>query len=196
MARITYVKSARAAAKERRCLSCGHVIQVKESYKFVELKTSQYSSVTHIWCASCTPRQSQLTANARMSALYAIVEGLSDDLAHADDLDSLKSAFESAADEADSIADEYEESADNMPENLQQGSQAEEMRDKALTIHEWADELRNIDWPESGDDKSCAACGNEEDDEVHDSESEKFDHDFEEPEEPDFSEVEIPELPL
>lgn len=213
MARVTYVKKARMVPipEKRRCVSCGHIVHAGESYKRVGLKIGPYSSITRNWCQNCTPKQSQLTTNDRLSRLYEIEEGLSADIANTGDtglgIDDLKSSFESAADSAEEIADEYEESVDNMPENLRQGSQADEMRDKAQAIRDWAEELRSVmDDADEVDPDKCATCGGDRDADAHIEDEglteeeqqtkESFDHDFEEPEALDLSSVEIPMLSL
>ena len=185
MARVTHVKSARASKKPRRCVSCGHEVQPKESYKYVELKTGPYSSITRAWCATCVPKQSQLTANGRMSTLYGCQEALEDAVSLFQkggmEISDLEVEFESQADEADSVADEYEESIAAMPDGLQQSSQAEEMQSKADAIHEWAEVLRGVNWPEFDPD-ACAECDGDRDDPLHDENvEEEYDHDFEEP---------------
>lgn len=206
MARVKTIKSARASKIERKCATCGKSIEVGDTYKKVGLKTGPRSSIKRFWCATCQPKASQLTTNSRMSTLYGVQESLDAAIAHFNgdlgDLDDLKSQFESGADEAEAVADEYEEGADNMPENLQQGSQAEEMRNKATAIREWAETLRNVDWPEAPatDEIPCANCDESQEHATHDSASEDFDHDYEEPEdeEVDLSEAEaaIGELSL
>jgi hypothetical protein len=188
MAKIQYIKSARASKAPRKCLRCGNEIQVGESYKKVDLKTGPYSSITRNWCKDHSPRASELTTNDRMSRLLGAQETLEDSLAAFQqgqlDLDALKSDFEMQADEAESVADEYEESIDNMPESLQYSAQADEMREKADAIREWAEELRNVDWPEEIDPDVCAECDEDRDAPCHDeSNEEEYDHDFEEQEE-------------
>lgn len=204
MARISYVKHARASAKPRSCMRCGHEVQVGEAYKHVSLKTGPYSSMTRVWCNAHQPRQSELTANDRKSRLYAAQETLEDALqqfrAGSMSLDDLKQEFEMQADEIEAVADEYEESADNLPENLQYSSQADEMRDNASNIREWAESVRGVDWPEFDPDE-CIECQGSEDDLQHDeSDEENYDHDFsaQSPEDADLSSAEdaVGECPL
>lgn len=198
MARVTYVKSARASKKDRRCFTCNTEIGVGESYQHVSLKTGPYSSVTRNWCSKHTPRQSQLTSNSRLSTLYSVQENIETSIAsfliEEIDADSLKSDAEAGADEAESVADEYSESADNIPESLQQSSQAEEMREKADNIREWAEAIRASlsdledfdDADEDYDADKCAECDEDRDADCHnENNEEEYDHDFEEPEKPE-----------
>lgn len=66
------------------------------------------------------------------------------------DADELTAALQNAIDEANSAADEYEEGADNMPESLQDGMQAEAMREVADELRNWASDLEEFS-PDSVD---------------------------------------------
>jgi hypothetical protein len=61
-----------------------------------------------------------------------------------DVVDELVGLLEPVADTAREVGEEYEASADNMPESLQQGMQAEAMRDVAQRLQDWADEMADV----------------------------------------------------
>lgn len=72
------------------------------------------------------------------------------DLSSPDDFDDLR---DSVAEMARSFADERQEAVDNMPEGLQDGSQAQEYAEAAES---WADEVENVDAPDF--DGECGEC--------------------------------------
>lgn len=178
MARVTFVKSARASKKERRCVRCGYVIQPGESYRHAGFKTSPYSSMVRNWCKDHPPRQSELTMNDRLSRLYAAQEAISD----AKTIDDIACALDDAADTAEEVRDDYQESHDNMPESLQYSSTAEELESKVEACDTWADALRQAaNEVRDLDTAECAECSADEDAEAHNEDSEEFDHEFEGP---------------
>lgn len=191
MAKLNYVKSARSSKTVRRCYrtGCGHVVQAGEPYKHASFKTGPYSSTTRVWCKDHSPRASEMTVNDRLSTLYGIQESVEDDLAKlmAGELTitDIKSALESAAEDARGVAEDYETSISNMPDQLQQSSQAEDMQSRADAINEWADALEevaaNLDDEDDFDPDKCAECEGDRDGSQHDEDSEEFDHDFDEP---------------
>lgn len=182
MARVSYVKKARASKFTRRCKRCGHVIEAGEAYKYADLKTGPTSGYTIYFCSEHNARQSDLTSNDRLSRLYAAQESVEDVLSGDWDFASLASALESAADEAESVAEEYEESASNMEEYFQGSYQVDEIREKGEACTEWAQELRDAaqEIEQMTDENECAECGQEGDDPCHDQDNEEeYDHDFE-----------------
>lgn len=196
MARVSYVKSARASTKPRRCMRCNHEVQVGESYKHVSLKTGPYSSITRVWCKDHNPLMSELTTNDRKSRLLAAQEALEDALENFRNgtisMDDLQAEFELQAGEAEDISNEYQDSADNMPESLQSSQQVEDMREAASNVQEWSEALRDVDWPDF-DPEECLECQGFEDDPQHDeSDDGDYDHDFQptEPSDVDISSAE------
>jgi hypothetical protein len=65
---------------------------------------------------------------------------------HEIDTSHVEEVLSGIADVAESVGEEYEESADAMPEGLQQGYQAEAMRDVAERLRDWATDLRDKDF--------------------------------------------------
>lgn len=84
-------------------------------------------------------------------------------------VEDITNALSSVAETARGVGEEYEASADNMPESLQQGYQAEAMRDVNQRLGDWADQLEDpcgsvtttVDLPDVGDYMTivCEKCG-------------------------------------
>jgi hypothetical protein len=130
MPRVTHVKAAR---KEN------PVAQVGESYYWWKFRYGgKHFSKT-------SPRSSQL-CTGRKSEVMAAQEGLSDSLSDACDGDELTAACEECASTFCDLGSEYEQGADNMPESLQQGEQAEAMREMARSLEEQADAFECLDF--------------------------------------------------
>ena len=130
MPRVHYVKSAR---KDNIAVRKG-----EPYYWWQNFRSPKRFSKTY-------PRGSQL-CTGRKSEVMAAQEALTDDLMMADTAEQIKDACETCAETFRQLASEYEESADNMPESLQYGEQAENMREMAASLETQADELENLDF--------------------------------------------------
>lgn len=138
MPRIHTVQKARASKRTRTCRVCGHEIQPGEMYRYFE---PRYGPPV-MYCAEHYPARSHMTSS-KLGPLY----DAQDDFApsECENLEDLQSALSTIADTAREIASEYEESISNMPEGLQEGPTAEEMREKIDALESYADELEGFD---------------------------------------------------
>lgn len=143
--RVHYVGKARAARTPRRCISCGHEVQPGEPYKRAE---PRYGPML-IWCASCTPRASQMTSS-KLSTVYAAQEDFASEIEGLDNAADIEAALVTVAEAAEEVAQEYQESIDAMPEGLQEGPTAEEMREKIDLLEGYAQDLQA--WSPDEDD--------------------------------------------
>lgn len=152
----TAVKSARETKHTYICTGCRKPIEPGQRYYHWQ----QYRSpkrYRHMTCGR--PRHSELSS-AKTAPLHDSVEDALKAISNwaptlewdADasawepiDAQELADALAGVASQASEIADEYESSADNMPESLQDGSQAEAMRDVAERLREWAENLEAFD---------------------------------------------------
>lgn len=84
-----------------------------------------------------------------------------------DAVEQITAALADVASEARSVGEEYEASADNMPDSLQQGYQAEAMRDVNQRLQDWAEQLEDpcssgtttVDLPDQADhSEKCPSC--------------------------------------
>lgn len=130
MPRVTFVKSAR---KDNPAVSKG------ESYYWWKFRNrgKQYSKTR--------PRPSQL-CTGRKSEVMAEQESLSDSISDNNDMEEIKASAEACAERFRELGAEYEESADMMPEALQYGEQAENMREMNSMLEMAADELEAVDF--------------------------------------------------
>jgi hypothetical protein len=151
---------ARAAKRSRSCAKCGQPIEVGQSVYRWARKTS-YGGITyyqHVACGQPKPSQLYSRKTAQIEDLlqdadFDFTEELSESAqpgdTHEIDTSHVESLLGDIADVAESVGDEYGESADNLPEGLQQGYQAEALRDVAERLRYWADELRSLDFETS-----------------------------------------------
>ena len=160
MARVTEVKSARAAQRPRHCLICNYEVQVGEPYRYVAKKLG-FGGVKLIFCKDHHPRPSHL-ASGRAAELAEILEVFEDD--DKDTLSDAVDALSALADGAQALAEDIDQSADNIDEAFDYSPQAEAMHDTANELTEWADrineaaeELRRSSEDELGDDWFDAA---------------------------------------
>ncbi len=130
MPRVTHVKAARQ--DNRVCLK-------GQSYYWWKFRYGgKQMSLTY-------PRPSML-CSGRKSEVMGAQEGLEDDLNGIEDSEAGEAACESCAETFRDLGQQYEESADAMPESLQYGEQAENMREMGQSLEMQADELDNVDW--------------------------------------------------
>jgi hypothetical protein len=108
-------------------------------------------------------KQSQLT-QSKMSGVYSAIESASDTIMGADNAADIASALNDCATEVESVKDEYQESFDNMGDGLSQGPTGQEIEEKISALEEFCETLSS---------------------EASDIESEEFDFDEVEPEEPE-----------
>lgn len=138
MPRVTLVK--KAQKDQGACRRCGTEIKTGDPYRWFANRIGR-SSIRKNFCEKCVPRPSDLTTSDKLSQLYTAQEGLEDAIAAAGSVDDLACALREAAGEANEVAEAYRDSISNMPDSLQQGSQADEMEEKASSCEEWAQNL-------------------------------------------------------
>jgi len=119
----------------------------------------RYGGTSYIHTMHGYPRPSMLSN--RKTAV--IEDAIQDFPGSVEDVEAIKDALQSIADTARDVGSEYEESADNMPESLQQGYQAEAMREVAQELETWADELESWEPDNEEPDEDAARDALEED---------------------------------
>jgi hypothetical protein len=132
--RVHYVKSARKAKKSRTCRRCSNEVQPGESYKWAE---PRYGGIL-IWCKDHSPKRSELTSS-KLGVVYDAQDDF--DVSECSSVDEISEALNTVAETAREVAEEYGESIEAMPEGLQEGHVAEEMREKIDALESFADEL-------------------------------------------------------
>lgn len=144
--KVTTVKRARKSGKTRKCLRCGHEVQVGETYRSAE---PRYGPIK-IWCKDHHPKRSELTST-KLAAVYDAQDEFNPNVYAS--VDDLKEALNEIASVVSEVADEYQESIDAMPEGLQEGSPvAEDMREKVDVLQEYASSLEDWDPDDTGED--------------------------------------------
>jgi hypothetical protein len=138
MPRVYTVKKARASKRSRVCRVCGHEILPGESYRYFE---PRYGPAV-VYCADHHPRRSHMTTS-KLGAIYDAQDDFS--AAEYETVEDLQSALADIATVAEEVANEYEESISNMPEGLQEGPTAEEMREKIDILQAYAQELESFE---------------------------------------------------
>ena len=145
---------ARAAKKSRSCASCFKPIEVGDPV-YSWTRRNWPTTYQHQACGFPKPSQlysrktaviEDLLGEADFSFDDALTEDDEPGGTHEIDTAHVESVLGDIADVSENVADEYEESADNLPEGLQQGYQAEAMRDIAERLRDWADGLRSVDY--------------------------------------------------
>jgi hypothetical protein len=163
MANSKFVKARKPQGKCRRG-GCETIINRGDEYYSVAYLTGPRSSVKKAFCKEHPPRPSETTGNERLSQLYAAQEALEDAINKATTLEDLTVALEEAKDQANEVAESYRESVQNMPENLQNGSGAQDLEDKAQNCDDWAEKLEStkddIERTDGEDPDEDAECGN------------------------------------
>ena len=164
-----YTQKARASKMERKCHRCGYVVQRGEVYRSIWPRGSKNG--VH-FCYQHHPRPSELVGG-KLSEACALQDGLQDDLAgfldESLDMGSLKAALEAAAEEAENLAVQYNEADANIEEHFSSSPTADDCRERADTLTEWAEELRSAAGeieddaePEGLCDRDTCTCGAEE----------------------------------
>lgn len=162
MPRVTTVASAQKP--QGNCRRCGIEIKAGDKYYWFANLIGR-TSTRKVFCSQHPPKDSDKTTSDKLSQLYAAREALEEAIVKASNGDEMAQACNDAAEQAREVAEAYRESVGNMPENLQQGSQAQEMEEKADNCDSWADslesaasEIENLDGEPDLDDE-CASCG-------------------------------------
>lgn len=160
MARITRVKKCRKAQKP--CGKCGDALPKGSAYIHW---SPGFRGRKRARCAKteCHPRPSEMTANDRLSRLYAAQENIEDALSGWDreDKESIEEALNEAAGEAREVGEEYTESAETINETAEGSPIAEECTEKAESCESWADALESAagDLEDKPDPAECEAKG-------------------------------------
>lgn len=125
-----------------RCESCGKDIEIGTPYKHVTPKSGPYGGYQRNRHADCpTWRPSELSSS-KMAAIMAAQESFEDQIASAEDWDTIKQLLDEVAEAAREVASEYGESADNMEDGFgHETSASAELREKSDALEGWADEL-------------------------------------------------------
>jgi hypothetical protein len=118
------------------CRSCSEPIKPGE--QFYTWK-KRYGGTSYMHTSHGFPKPSMLSN--RKTAV--IEDAIQDFPSQVESTDEISEALQGIADMARDVGAEYEESADNMPESLQQGYQAEAMREVAQELEAWADDLES-----------------------------------------------------
>lgn len=168
MPRVFQDKKSNRKSKPWRCLQCGKDIEAGQEYYYWFMRIMGIRR-KHVLCGR--PRPTQLS-NAKTAAVQEAVEdainiigswnpeaewGVDNGWSVSDDASTIEDAISEVVSSANEVADEYDSSADALPENLQNGSQAEALHDVAERLREWAgtlenfspDDSSNIEWPET-----------------------------------------------
>lgn len=105
------------------------------------------------------PRPSMLS-NRKTAVIEDAIGDFPDSV---ESIEDIQSVMQGIAETAREVGQEYGESADNMPESLQQGYQAEAMREVADELETWADEIES--WESENEEPTEDDARNELDEE-------------------------------
>ena len=118
------------------CRACSEPIKPGE--KFYTWK-KRYGGTSYMHTSHGFPKPSMLS-----NRKTAVIEDMTQDFpSSVESTDEISEALQAIAETARDVGQEYEDSADNMPESLQQGYQAEAMREVAQELETWADDLES-----------------------------------------------------
>ena len=118
------------------CRACSEPIKPGE--KFYTWK-KRYGGTSYMHVSHGFPKPSMLS-----NRKTAVIEDATGDFpSTVESTDEISEALNAIAEIARDVGGEYEASADNMPESLQQGYQAEAMREVAQELETWADDLES-----------------------------------------------------
>jgi hypothetical protein len=139
MARAFSAKKSKAG-KPIKCGRCGEAIKPGEQYFYFSVG---FRGAKSIRCKDHRPRQSEL-CGSKMSGAYAALEGATDSVNEATNVDDIKSAIESCAEEIGQVRDEYQDSYDSLPDNFRDGQQGEDIQEKIDGLQEFEDSLSGV----------------------------------------------------
>ncbi len=137
-----HLRTKRIKATTFACNRCSEPIKVGE--KYYEWKHN-HAPVSRRHVQHGAPKQSEL-CTGKMSGVYAATEALEEAITSArnsNDASGLEDALNECASSVREVGDEYSSNIDNMPESLQNGSTAEDMREKAEALEAFAEALEN-----------------------------------------------------
>jgi hypothetical protein len=139
------------------CAIDGGEILVGKPYKFITVRPGGRGSVQknrHPEHPSWQPWEYSNSVRAEAARLvHDMGETVNSyEFTAEEDFDSLRDEL---AEQAQAFLDEREEAVDNMPEGLQDGSEAAEYRDSA---EEWVQEIENADSPDEEYHAECEDC--------------------------------------
>lgn len=169
MARTIYVKSARArydkvtgAQKPLRvCESCNKSIEVRSPYKYIDIKTSAYSSHTRYRCGDCSDWMIWEYSNSLSARIAEIDFNARNAIGGVDDKDAAIGVLSETADSIRELADEKQESAQSLEDGFGHStSQSEELAQQAEDLTAWASEVENAEIPDDPDPEEvdCETC--------------------------------------
>ena len=139
MPRLTTVNKSQVA--QQPCMNCRAEIPVGSPYKWASKKTGPRSSFRMVWCATCRPKQSQLTSG-HTQVLAEITEGLDESLGGEVPIEDIKAALEKGAEEVRSEVETYRDGADNIEQGFgHETDQSQQMTERADELDSWADDL-------------------------------------------------------
>lgn len=189
MARVNYVKKARASKRPRRCEKCRTEIKVGDPYKWFANRIGR-SSMRHDYCSSCVIRPSDMTTSPHLSSLYSATEAADDALDEIGDggLEGIAAIVTECAGSVREVSEGYGESADNIEEGFgHETSQSEEIRGKSDELENFAQEL------ESAADEIEGMDDPDEVDEIRSEFEQEYDDDDDAPDEDSDEEAPDPE---
>ena len=134
-----------------KCDKCGTEIKVGDPYKWIAPKSGPYGGTKKFRCASCPDWHLWDYNFSRGAQVARIQYEYSNEIAAADDVESIRSALESAANEIEGLGDEAEESANNIVDGFgHETYQSEELMQQAEDLRSWAQEL--AEWEPEGEE--------------------------------------------
>lgn len=136
----------------------GKVIAVGTAYKHITPRSGPYGGRQrnrHADCPTWQVWEYSYSTGARVAQvqndIHAMIEGY--ELTVEDDFDDMR---DEAAGMAGELRDEKEDTVSNMPEQLQDGSQAQEQFE---ALEQWVDEIESADAPDMEDhEEECGTC--------------------------------------
>lgn len=146
--RVHVIKKARASKKVRKCETCGHEIQVGESYKYARQRTGYpyYFTRIRMWCSAHRPSRYTFIQNPKVAELMRAQDELDEALGDEFEPDDAQSALEAAADAIDDLAEQHRESAENIEMGFgHETEQSAEFAEKAEACERASEALREID---------------------------------------------------
>jgi hypothetical protein len=145
--KVTVVKAARKSPGK--CSKCGDVIKEGQTYRHWAFRFGG----KRVRCAKseCYPKQSDLTSNEQLSALYAANEGAEEDLADwkSDEIGDLEAIRDNLASQVEEVASGYREKADNIESGFGHStSVSDELTEKADEVDSYQQEIEGVSFEE------------------------------------------------